>query len=83
MKFNYENWHEKSPKLLWFRTFLLRYLNRFALLAAEEGFEPSQTESESAVLPLHNSAIYRRVFPTAGVIVSRSSWIVKGFLEFF
>ena len=25
-------------------------------LAAEEGFEPSQTESESAVLPLHNSA---------------------------
>ena len=28
---------------------------RFAL-AAEEGFEPSQTESESGVLPLHNSA---------------------------
>ncbi len=27
-------------------------------LAAEEGFEPSQTESESAVLPLHNSAIF-------------------------
>ena len=26
-------------------------------MAAEEGFEPSQTESESAVLPLHNSAI--------------------------
>ena len=26
-------------------------------LAAEEGFEPSQTESESAVLLLHNSAI--------------------------
>ena len=26
------------------------------LLAAEEGFEPSQTESESGVLPLHNSA---------------------------
>lgn len=29
-----------------------------AFVAAEEGFEPSQTESESAVLPLHNSAIY-------------------------
>ena len=28
-------------------------------LAAEEGFEPSHTESESAVLPLHNSAIFR------------------------
>ncbi len=26
-------------------------------MAAEEGFEPSHTESESAVLPLHNSAI--------------------------
>ena len=33
-------------------------------MAAGEGFEPSQTESESAVLPLHNPAIsfgfYRR-----------------------
>ena len=27
------------------------------LLAAGEGFEPSHTESESAVLPLHNPAI--------------------------
>ncbi len=27
-------------------------------MAAEEGFEPSQTESESVVLPLHNSASY-------------------------
>ena len=26
-------------------------------VAAEEGFEPSQTESESVVLPLHNSAV--------------------------
>ena len=25
-------------------------------MVAEEGFEPSQTESESVVLPLHNSA---------------------------
>ena len=30
---------------------------KLLLLAAEEGFEPSQTESESVVLPLHNSAI--------------------------
>ena len=28
-----------------------------ANLAGEEGFEPSQTESESVVLPLHNSPI--------------------------
>ncbi len=27
-------------------------------MVAEEGFEPSQTESESVVLPLHNSAIW-------------------------
>ena len=27
------------------------------MMVAEEGFEPSQTESESVVLPLHNSAI--------------------------
>ena len=32
-----------------------------AKLVAEEGFEPSQTESESVVLPLHNSAS-RRIF---------------------
>ena len=30
---------------------------RYGELAAEEGFEPSHTESESAVLPLHNPAI--------------------------
>ena len=29
----------------------------FSSLAAELGFEPRQTESESAVLPLHNSAM--------------------------
>ena len=28
------------------------------IMAAELGFEPRQTESESAVLPLHNSAIF-------------------------
>ena len=32
--------------------------NRF--LAAGEGFEPSQTESESGVLPLHKPAITRK-----------------------
>ena len=29
-----------------------------AVLAAELGLEPRQTESESVVLPLHNSAIF-------------------------
>ena len=43
-------------------------------MAAEEGFEPSQTESESAVLPLHNSAM-------AGTILSQSAKIVKPFFK--
>ena len=32
-------------------------MSAFFVLAAELGFEPRHTESESAVLPLHNSAI--------------------------
>ena len=35
----------------------------FLFLAAEEGFEPSQTDPESVVLPLHNSAIRPTAFP--------------------
>ena len=31
-------------------------------LAADEGFEPSQTESESGVLPLHKSAKRKRYY---------------------
>ena len=34
----------------------------YFILAAELGFEPRQTESESAVLPLHNTAICFAVF---------------------
>ena len=30
------------------------------VMAGEEGFEPSQTESESVVLPLHNSAVVKQ-----------------------
>ena len=38
----------KALKPLWFQG---------SLVAAGEGFEPSHTESESAVLPLHKPAI--------------------------
>ena len=34
--------------------------SRCCRLVAEEGFEPSQCESESQVLPLHNSALHSR-----------------------
>ena len=43
---------EKVLKPCGFRTFV----------AAGEGFEPSHTESESAVLPLHNPAIFQFLF---------------------
>lgn len=36
-------------------------------LAAELGFEPRQYESESQVLPLHHSAIARKIFPRSVV----------------
>ena len=49
-------------------------------MAAELGFEPRHTESESAVLPLHNSArcmlaVWRLY------IVSQEKAFVKGFLK--
>ena len=37
-------------------------------LAAELGFEPRQTESESVVLPLHNSALFCAVFLTTMIL---------------
>ena len=47
-------------------------------MAAGEGFEPSHTESESAVLPLHNPAVFRRtktiiqVFSCLSTVFSRT-----------
>ena len=46
-------------------------------MAAEEGFEPSQTESESAVLPLHNSAINN--IPLVQIILTPLGFVVKWF----
>ena len=45
-------------------------------LAAELGFEPRQTESESAVLPLHNSASTR-------YIIAKTYLFVNSFLNLF
>ena len=41
-------------------------------LAAEEGFEPSQTESESGVLPLHNSAKRKSYYTSCPLVMPRS-----------
>ena len=47
-------------------------------MAAELGFEPRHTESESAVLPLHNSAIRFQ----AEDIITQIKWFVNRFLKF-
>ena len=49
-------------------------------MAAELGFEPRHTESESAVLPLHNSAIR---FFRAEIIISQINRFVNSFFEIF
>ena len=57
-------------------------------VAAELGFEPRQTESESAVLPLHNSAIFIfRCLSDNDVIISlfsrKSIPFFKKIIKFF
>ena len=47
-------------------------------LAAGEGFEPSHTESESAVLPLHNPAI---LCCPPRCVVQRTNAIISGTLD--
>ena len=47
-------------------------------VAAGEGFEPSHTESESAVLPLHNPAILRC---SPRCVVQRTNVIIAGTLH--
>ena len=51
-------------------------------MAAGEGFEPSQTESESVVLPLHNPAIWclpQYIITKAKAIIPWAKGFVKGF----
>ena len=50
-------------------------------MAAELGFEPRQTESESAVLPLHNSAM--SLSTESLTIIYYLSRLVKPFLKVF
>lgn len=37
-------------------------MSSFKLVVAGEGLEPSQTESESVVLPLHNPALNNSIY---------------------
>ena len=50
-------------------------------MAAEEGFEPSQTESESVVLPLHNSAICGAAVPCDFNSIQQERRRVKCFFQ--
>ena len=53
-------------------------------MAAEEGFEPSQTESESVVLPLHNSASFLAAnHQTAIIIIANYFYLSIIFFNFF
>ena len=57
-KVGFQSWESKT---IWEKekpgTLANQGLPGFFFMAAGEGFEPSQTESESVVLPLHNPAV--------------------------
>ena len=51
-------------------------------MAAGEGFEPSHTESESAVLPLHKPAVsVRRSLQRTDIIIQKSDILSRGFFN--
>ena len=52
-------------------------------MVAELGFEPRHTESESAVLPLHNSAIIRGLSKTTRIIYNVFFCLSTVFFIFF
>ena len=57
-----------------------------SFLAAGEGFEPSHTESESAVLPLHNPAISQTqglLYPISGECQAEFGKFSLNFFYFF
>ena len=53
---------------------------KIGAMAAEEGFEPSQTESESVVLPLHNPAVSRPLSQAQDLLYQNNS-ICQVFLQ--
>ena len=56
-----------------------RPIGRAVCLAAREGFEPSQTESESVVLPLHNLAKRKNYYTAYPPFVKRFFQISSDF----
>ena len=52
------------------------------LMAAGEGFEPSHTESESAVLPLHKPAISVRHPQRTDIIIQKSCFLSSVFKKY-
>ena len=50
-------------------------------MAAGEGFEPSQTESESVVLPLHNPAILHMPFHKREIYYTKQNRFVNRLLK--
>ena len=63
-----------------------KYLDCSDFVAAGEGFEPSQTESESVVLPLHNPAIFLFLscpLARTGAIIRKAGGNVNSFFKIF
>ena len=52
------------------------------LMAAGEGFEPSHTESESAVLPLHKPAMKFRSLRSEQILLYRKDFVCQAFFCF-
>ena len=52
-------------------------------MAAGEGFEPSQTESESVVLPLHNPAISCSLVVSTNAIIANNPEMSRENFLFF
>ena len=86
-------WH-LSPNLTIFKgsnprkqlmpwAFSPRHLYWLLYLAAGEGFEPSHTESESAVLPLHNPAKSTSLVTNDSCYYTHFLGFVKSYFEIF
>ncbi len=73
LAWRYDTGNKKKQRIREIRVFFVSYK---MYLAAGEGFEPSQTDPESVVLPLHNPAISATV-----VIIAHCPWVMQEFLR--
>ena len=73
LAWRYDTGNKKKQRIREIRVFFVSYK---MYLAAGEGFEPSQTDPESVVLPLHNPATF-----ATEVIIAHCPWVMQEFLR--